>query len=175
MDRGFKGSDIDGIVGEGTYRELIRALSGEDPLTSEVKFTNKSSLEIQYETASADSETAKDILKKPPITKQIKRETRKLLNSQQITLLPPDLTKRKTYLRLTCDIEGANVYIDGTYMGKTPIKKISVNPGWHRIRVIDPDTPRPQFAMRVPDYQDVYIPQGKSQKIRINLASSETE
>ena len=100
---------------------------------------------------------------------------RKLLDSQQITLLPPDLTKRKTFLRLTCDIEGANVYIDGTYMGKTPIKKISVNPGWHRIRVIDPDTPRPQFAMRVPDYQDVYIPQGKSQKIRINLATSETE
>ena len=25
-------------------------------------------------------------------------------------------------------------------MGKTPIKKLSVNPGWHRIRVIDPNT-----------------------------------
>ena len=175
MDRGFKGSDVDGIVGEATYRELIRALSGESPLNVEVNLSKKSIIEIQDEIVSVDSETAKDILKKPPISTQIKRETRKLLNSQQITLLPPDLTKRKTFLRLTCDIEGANVYIDGTYMGKTPIKKISVNPGWHRIRVIDPDTPRPQFAMRVPDYQDVYIPQGKSQKIRINLASSETE
>ena len=175
MDRGFKGSDVDGIVGEATYRELIRALSGESPLNVEVNLSKKSTIEIQDEIVSVDSETAKDILKKPPISTQIKRETRKLLNAQQITLLPPDLTKRKTFLRLTCDIEGANVYIDGTYMGKTPIKKISVNPGWHRIRVIDPDTPRPQFAMRVPDYQDVYIPQGKSQKIRINLASSETE
>ena len=96
-------------------------------------------------------------------------------NAQEITLLPPDLSKRKTFLKLSCNVEGANVYIDGSYMGKTPIKKLSVNPGWHRIRVIDPNTPRPQFAMRVPDYQDVYIPQGKSQKIRINLAISEEE
>ena len=175
MDRGFKGSEVDGIVGEATYRELIRALSGENSLMTEVKPAELNNIKIEDDIVSFNSETAKDILKKPPISTQIKRETRKLLNSQQITLLPPDLSKRKTFLRLTSNIEGANVYIDGSYMGKTPIKRISVNPGWHRIRVVDPDTPRPQFAMRVPDYQDVYIPQGKSQKIRINLAVSEVE
>ena len=174
MDRGFIGSDIDGIVGEATHKELIRALSGKESLIA--KFSPKIINQIENDNNPAiKSETAKDILKKPPISRQIKRETRKLPNAQEITLLPPDLTIRKTFLRLTCNVEGANVYIDGSYMGKTPIKKLTVNPGWHRIRIIDPNTPRPQFAMRVPDYQDVYIPQGKSQKIRINLAVSESD
>tara|TARA_B100001989_G_C24533547_1_gene463031 strand:+ start:245 stop:1669 length:1425 start_codon:yes stop_codon:yes gene_type:complete len=175
MDRGFNGSEIDGIVGEATLKELIRALSGLSPLNAAIKSQEINQIENQSLYSSIDSETAEDILKKPPISTQVKRETRKLPNAQEITLLPPDLSKRKTFLKLSCNVEGANVYIDGSYMGKTPIKKLSVNPGWHRIRVIDPNTPRPQFAMRVPDYQDVYIPQGKSQKIRINLAISEEE
>ena len=175
MDRGFNGSEIDGIVGEATLKELIRALSGLSPLNATIKSQEINQIENQSFSNSIDSETAEDILKKPPISTQVKRETRKLPNAQEITLLPPDLSKRKNFLKLSCNVEGANVYIDGSYMGKTPIKKLSVNPGWHRIRVIDPNTPRPQFAMRVPDYQDVYIPQGKSQKIRINLAISEEE
>ena len=173
MDRGFNGSDIDGIVGEATHKELMRALAGQSPLLSTINPTIINQIDNENNNQLINSETAKDILKKPPISTQVKRETRKLLNAKEITLLPPDLTKRKTFLKLSCNIEGANVYIDGSYMGKTPIKKLSVNPGWHRIRVIDPDTPRPQFAMRVPDYQDVYIPQGKSQKIRINLTIPE--
>ena len=174
MDRGFIGSDIDGIVGEATHKELIRALLGKESLVA--TFSAKIINQIENDdNQPIKSETAKDILKKPPISRQIKRETRKLPNAQEITLLPPDLTIRKTFLRLTCNVEGANVYIDGSYMGKTPIEKLTVNPGWHRIRIIDPNTPRPQFAMRVPDYQDVYIPQGKSQKIRINLAVSESD
>jgi len=175
IDRGFNGKDIDGIVGEATYKELIRALAGQSSLVSTISPKVINQIENESNIQLTNSETAKDILKKPPISTQIKRETRKLPNSQEITLLPLDMTKRKTFLRLTCDVIGANVYIDGSYMGKTPIKKIVVNPGWHRIRVIDPETPRPQFSMKVPDYQDVYIPQGKSQKIRINLSSSEED
>ena len=119
-------------------------------------------------------ETAKELLNQPPVTTQVKRETRKLANSKQVNLLPPDLSNRKTFLKLSCNLEGANVYIDGSLIGKTPIpKKLPVTPGWHRVRVVDPNSPRPQFAMSIPDYQDIYVPQGRTQKIRINLAIAE--
>ena len=121
-------------------------------------------------------ETAKELLNQPPVTTQVKRGTRKLSNSNEVNLLPPDLSKRKTFLKLACNLEGANVFIDGSLIGKTPIqKKLPVTPGWHRVRVVDPDSPRPKFAMSIPDYQDIYIPQGRTQKIRINLAIAEEE
>ena len=50
-----------------------------------------------------------------------------------------------------------------------------MTPGWHRVRVVDPDAPPPKFAMSIPDYQDIYVPQGRTQKIRINLAIAEQE
>ena len=92
-----------------------------------------------------------------------------------MNLLPVDLSNRKTFLKLSCNLEGADVFIDGSLIGKTPIpKKLSVSPGWHRVRVVDPDPPpRPEFAMSIPDYQDIYVPQGRTQKIRINLAIAE--
>ena len=34
LDRGFNSSNVDGIVGEGTHKELLRALSGKKPLIS---------------------------------------------------------------------------------------------------------------------------------------------
>jgi hypothetical protein len=93
-----------------------------------------------------------------------------------LNTLPLDLSKRKTYLTLTCNLDGANIFIDGNLIGQTPIpKKLPVNPGWHRIRVIDPNAPPPQYAMRMPDFQDIYIPKGRSQKIRINLTVVEQE
>ena len=73
-------------------------------------------------------------------------------------------------------IASANVFIDGSLIGKTPIaKKFPVKPGWHRVRVVDPNAPPPKFAMSIPDYQDIYVPQGRTQKIRINLAVAEQE
>ncbi len=82
----------------------------------------------------------------------------------------------KTFLRLACNLEGADVFIDGSLIGKTPIpKKLSITPGWHRVRVVDPNSPRQKFAMSIPDYQDIYIPQGRTQKIRINLAIAEED
>ena len=68
------------------------------------------------------------------------------------------------------------MFIDGSLIGKTPIpKKLPVSAGWHRVRVVDPSSVRPQFAMSIPDYQDIYVPQGRTQKIRINLAIAEEE
>jgi hypothetical protein len=40
---------------------------------------------------------------------------------------------------------------------------------------VDPDAPPPPFAMKIPDYQDIYIPQGRTQNIRINLAVADPE
>ena len=75
MDRGFNGSEIDGIVGEATLKELIRALSGLSPLNAAIKSQEINQIENQSLYSSIDSETAEDILKKPPISTQVKRET----------------------------------------------------------------------------------------------------
>ena len=175
LDRGFNAANVDGIVGEGTHRELTRALSGQKPMVVSSERNNKLVTEQRFGSVIVQArETAKELLNQPPVTTQVKRETRKLANSKQVNLLPPDLSNRKTFLKLSCNLEGANVYIDGSLIGKTPIpKKLAVTPGWHRVRVVDPDSPRPQFAMSIPDYQDIYVPQGRTQKIRINLAIAE--
>ena len=185
LDRGFNSTNVDGIVGEGTYKELIRALQGEKPIIrksaneEEKLITENKTLDVQQKFGSVlqqSRQTARELLNQAPITTQIKRETRKLPNTNEINLLPPDLSKRKTFLKLSCNLEGANVFIDGALIGTTPIlKKFPVTPGWHRVRVVDPDSPPPKFAMEIPDYQDIYIPKGRTQKIRINLAQSNQE
>ena len=185
LDRGFNSTNVDGIVGEGTFKELTRALQGGKPIikksskkNEELITENKSPL-VQQKFGSIlqqSRQTARELLNQAPITTQIKRETRKLPNANEINLLPPDLSNRKTFLKLSCNLEGANVFIDGTLVGTTPIlKKFPVTPGWHRVRVVDPNSPPPKFAMEIPDYQDIYIPKGRTQKIRINLAQSNQE
>ena len=176
MNRGFNTANVDGIVGEGTHKELVRALSGQKPMVISTVLENKLVTEQRFGSVIQQArETAKELLNQPPVTTQVKRETRKLSNSNEVNLLPVDLSNRKTFLKLSCNLEGADVFIDGSLIGKTPIpKKLSVSPGWHRVRVVDPDPPpRPEFAMSIPDYQDIYVPQGRTQKIRINLAIAE--
>tara|TARA_B100001250_G_C19814052_1_gene797285 strand:+ start:1642 stop:3054 length:1413 start_codon:yes stop_codon:yes gene_type:complete len=173
-DRGFSSVDVDGIVGESTYRELVRALDDKEPdisysVAEKVKKVKKSQIEEIFLL-----ETANQILKTPSNKKNVKKEIRKLNNPEILSTLPPDLTKRKTFLTLTCNLDGANVFIDGRFIGQTPIsQKLSINPGWHRVRVIDPNATPSQFTMEVPDFQDIYVPNGRTQKIRINLAVSD--
>ena len=187
LDRGFNSSNVDGIVGEGTHKELLRALSGEKPLVSaqpksEESPVNKDSKRVDMGQKFGSvmmqqtRETAKELLNQAPVTTQIKREKRRLENIKEINLLPPDLSKRKTFLKLTCNLDGANVFIDGSLIGTTPLlKKLPISPGWHRVRVVDPLSTPPKFAMDIPDYQDIYVPKGRTQKIRINLATSNQE
>ena len=177
LDRGFNAANVDGIVGEGTHRELKRALSGEKPMIASMEIDNKLVTEQRFGSVIQQArETAKELLNQPPVTTQVKRETRKLSNSNEVNLLPVDLSNRKTFLKISCNLEGADVFIDGSLIGKTPIpKKLPVSAGWHRVRVVDPGSVRPQFAMSIPDYQDIYVPQGRTQKIRINLAIAEEE
>jgi len=176
LDRGFNSANVDGIVGEGTHRELMRALSGKKPVVA-VRQSPRVDMENKFGSVIEQArQTAKELLNQTPVTTQVKRETRKLSNTEEINLLPFDLSTRKTFLRLSCNLEGANVFIDGSLIGKTPIpKKLAVKPGWHRVRVVDPDAPPPPFAMKIPDYQDIYIPQGRTQNIRINLAVAKPE
>ena len=187
LDRGFSSSNVDGIVGEGTHKELLRALSGKKPLAStqpksEGNLSSNSAKKIDMTQKfgsvmmQQSRETAKELLNQAPITTQVKREKRRLENISEINLLPPDLSKRKTFLRLTCNLDGANVFIDGSLIGTTPLrKKLPITPGWHRVRVVDPLSTPPKFAMDIPDYQDIYVPKGRTQKIRINLATSNQE
>jgi len=174
-DRGFSSVDVDGIVGESTYRELVRALDDQEPdisysVAEKVEKGKKPQIEESFLL-----ETANQILKTTSTRKNIKKETRKLNNPEILSTLPPDLTKRKTFLTLTCNLDGASVFIDGSFIGQTPIpQKLSVNPGWHRVRVIDPNAIPSQFTMKVPDFQDIYVPNGRTQKIRINLAVSDS-
>ena len=176
LDRGFNSANVDGIVGEGTHKELMRALSGQKPVIA-VRQNPRVNMENKFGSVIEQArQTAKELLNQTPVTTQVKRETRKLANTEEINLLPLDLSTRKTFLRLSCNLEGANVFVDGSLIGKTPIpKKLAVKPGWHRVRVVDPDAPPPPFAMKIPDYQDIYIPQGRTQNIRINLAVAEPE
>tara|TARA_B100000073_G_scaffold97380_1_gene77390 strand:- start:428 stop:1924 length:1497 start_codon:yes stop_codon:yes gene_type:complete len=192
LDRGFNSANVDGIVGEGTHKELLRALSGEKSLVSFQPKTNNienadkvqnpikaKRIDMSQKFGSVvqnSTETAKELLNQAPITTQVKREKRRLENINQINLLPPDLSNRKTFLRLTCNLDGANVFIDGSLVGTTPLlKKFPITPGWHRVRVVDPLSSPPKFAMDIPDYQDIYVPRGRTQKIRINLATSNQE
>lgn len=176
LDRGFNSANVDGIVGEGTHKELMRALSGEKPVIA-VRQNPRVDMENKFGSVTEQArQTAKELLNQTPITTQVKRETRKLENTEQINFLPIDLSDRKTFLRLSCNLEGANVFVDGSLIGKTPIpKRLAVKPGWHRVRIVDPDAPPPPFAMKIPDYQDIYIPQGRTQNIRINLAVADPE
>ena len=178
-DQGLPDVNVDGIVGQGTLKELEKALSNEAPkvhLTPKQK-NKKLEKEKAAEMALAYlPESIDELLKRPVVKVQIKRETRKLNNPNILNTLPPDLSKRKTYLKLSCNLEGANVFIDGNMIGITPVtKKISVNPGWHRVRIIDPNAPPQKYSMRVPDYQDIYVPKGRTQKIRINLPVPDPE
>ena len=78
-------------------------------------------------------------------------------------------------MKLSCNLEGANVFIDGSLIGQTPIPKKFPVTWMAQSAVVDPDAPPPKFAMSIPDYQDIYVPQGRTQKIRINLAIAEQE
>lgn len=145
-DQGYSENNIDGVVGIITLKEMINALEG-DP-------------QIGVETQ--------------PGRVQTKREIRSLDNKEERRLLPLDFSKRKTFLNLSCNVDGANAFIDGLLLGQTPLfKKIAINPGWHRIRMVDPNAPPPEYSIPVPDFQDIYIPQGRTQNIHIKLSTAD--
>ena len=126
----------------------------------------------------------KDILKRKKKTKEkIKQASIESINSN-ITLqkkyinknssedlaayaIEPNLEKRKTYLKIGCDLEDVYVYLDGKKVGKTPLKKkLPVSSGWHRIRIDVPGAQKfNQSGIPTPDFRDVYVTKGRTQKV----------
>ena len=81
---------------EGTYNELMRALSGKPIITIAEQKPQRLDTEEKFGSVILQArETAKELLNQPPVTTQVKRETRKLANNDEVNLLPPDLYKKK--------------------------------------------------------------------------------
>ena len=81
--------------------------------------------------------------------------------------IEPNLEKRKTYLKIGCDLSNVYVYLDGRKVGKTPLsKRIPVSSGWHRIRIDVPGAKKfNKSGIPTPDYRDVYVTKGRTQKV----------
>ena len=81
--------------------------------------------------------------------------------------IEPNLEKRKTYLKIGCDLANVYVYLDGRKVGKTPLsKRLQVSSGWHRIRIDVPGAKKfNKSGIPLPDYRDVYITKGRTQKV----------
>ena len=85
--------------------------------------------------------------------------------------IEPNLEKRKTYIKIGCDLKDVYVYLDGRKVGKTPLRKrLPVSSGWHRIRIDVPGAKKfNQSGIPNPDYRDVYITKGRTQKVTFNF------
>ena len=81
--------------------------------------------------------------------------------------IEPNLEKRKTYLKIGCDLNDVYVYLDGRKVGKTPLRKrLPVSSGWHRIRIDVPGAKKyNESGIPNPDFRDVYVTKGRTQKV----------
>ena len=139
-------------------------------------------------------ELEKDILKrKKKAQKKIKQtsnesNTSNLVNQQKYInkkssedlaayAIEPNLEKRKTYLKIGCDLIDVYVYLDGKKVGKTPLKKrLPVSSGWHRIRIDVPGAKKfNQSGIPTPDYRDVYVTKGRTQKVTFKFLNKSEE
>ena len=91
--------------------------------------------------------------------------------------IEPNLEKRKTYLKIGCDLIDVYVYLDGKKVGKTPLKKrLPVSSGWHRIRIDVPGAKKfNQSGIPTPDFRDVYITKGRTQKVTFKFLNKTEE
>ena len=139
-------------------------------------------------------ELEKDILKrKKKAQKKIKQtsnesNTSNLVNQQKYInkkssedlaayAIEPNLEKRKTYLKIGCDLTDVYVYLDGKKVGKTPLKKrLPVSSGWHRIRIDVPGAKKfNQSGIPTPDFRDVYVTKGRTQKVTFKFLNKTEE
>ena len=43
-------------------------------------------------------------------------------------------------MKISCDTDSVPIYLDGYYVGKTPIlEALTVTPGWHKVSIFPPD------------------------------------
>ena len=75
LDRGFNTANIDGVVGEGTHKELMRALSGQKPVFDNINGKQRN-MEQKFGSNRSGSFNSKRTSNQTPVTTQVKRETR---------------------------------------------------------------------------------------------------
>ena len=127
---------------------------------------------------------AKKVKQKKSAKRKPKKKEKKQL---QYTKIPetkrlayhllPDISSRKTFLKIRCDLLDVFVYLDGKKMGKTPLtSRVPVTPGWQRIRIDIPGAPkRNQYGIPMPDYRDVYVTKGRTQKVTFKFLQDKVE
>jgi hypothetical protein len=120
------------------------------------------------------------VSKKPKKIKQkIKPKVIKKNNSEDLAAyaIEPNLSNRKTYLKIGCNLTGVNVYLDGRRVGKTPLtKRLPVSSGWHRIRIDVPGAKKfNKSGIPNPDFRDVFVTKGRTQKVTFNFLNDEEQ
>ena len=140
-----------------------------DQLEKDILKRKKKSKE-KIKQASNESNAAKTIEKQKYINKK---------SSEDLAAyaIEPNLEKRKTYLKIGCDLKDVYVYLDGKKVGKTPLKKkLPVSSGWHRIRIDVPGAKKfNQSGIPTPDFRDVYVTKGRTQKVTFKFLNKTEE
>ena len=56
-----------------------------------------------------------------------------------------DNRARYTAITISCDTDSVPIYVDGYYVGKTPLPNaLTVTPGWHTVSIFPPDDGIPE-------------------------------
>jgi len=59
-----------------------------------------------------------------------------------------DNRARYTAMKISCDTDSVPIYLDGYYVGKTPIRQaLTVTPGWHKVSIFPPDDGVPEQSV----------------------------
>ena len=163
-DMGYSEENIDGIVGLYTLNGLI----------NELKRTGKyAAPEKAYQMMPRKKYSRK---KQRDFAQSSSIKRRKISSEPKLNLNLPVRATGESYIKVESNLDGADVYIDGNYLGKTPIPgRLPVRPGWHRVKMVNPYGPAPQFVIPIPDYQDIYVSSGRTQRIRFKLFSAEPD
>ena len=163
-DMGYSEENIDGIVGLYTLNGLI----------NELKRTGKyAAPEKAYQMMPRKKYSRK---KQRDFAQSSSIKRRKISSEPKLNLNLPERATGESYIKVESNLDGADVYINGNYLGKTPIPgRLPVRPGWHRVKMVNPYGPAPQFVIPIPDYQDIYVSSGRTQRIRFKLFSAEPD
>ena len=160
-DMGYSQDNIDGIVGLYTLNGLINELK-----RAGIKVPKEKSYTVTPTNLRARKALRDYQISKPQRFNKSDEQTK-------LTLHIPERETGESYIKINSNLDGADVFVDGKYIGKTPIpEKLSVRPGWHRIRMVNPFGPPPQFVIPIPDYQDIFVSAGRTQTIRFKLFSA---
>lgn len=94
-------------------------------------------------------------------------------------------THKRTVLVISCDAKNVPIYVDGEFVGNSPLTgPVDVLPGWHRVSYFPDLRQEGQLAVsvnrRVRDImrlgqQDVFVEEGDSSKVTLSYRNIEAE